>query len=484
MVGARTNGAEGGSRRKIRTAIAIAQSELCAFDTRLHHFPGGIWRVPLDPPPAENGHWPSLASALAELAGVLGVNQGTLAVSLLPPFAEARRLELPPLRDDELQRVLARSASRYFVAVKGPPVVGASMAGRRVRSAPTPVIAAAASARLVGAIRSAAAQAGWTIDVIAPAEGAWAAAAMALWPSFGKHAACVLVAHDDRTDLLQIDDGRLVGVRRFRAGAADAEMIADVIAPSLSPVNRSAARVGMFGDPIQRRQLSEALAAHSIGVSIPAREWLTTAERPESLAAQFAGTEVGPVLRSEDRIAAERDQLQRVTWWVASAAAALFVLSAAIELWGVRHQLALVKAEREHIRPDIASTMVGRTTVDAAYRHLATLSVIERSSPHWSQVIGTLTDAVPDDAYLVALRTRDDSVIVDGLAERAKRVFDALEKADGLTGVRAAAPVRRELQEGGTDALEHFVIAARVQPVETPKRAVPASNTSVRRPQR
>jgi Tfp pilus assembly protein PilN len=480
MVGARTNGADG-SRRKIRTAIAISQSELCAFDAHLRHFPGGIWRVPLDPPPAENGHWPSLASALGDLAGLLGVTQGTLAVSLLPPFTEARRLELPPLRDDELQRVLVRNASRYFVAVKGPPVVGASLAGRRVRNAPTPVIAAAASARLVGAIRAAATQAGWTIDVIAPAEGAWAAAAMAVWPSFGKQAACVLVAHDDRTDLLQIDDGRLVGVRRFRAGAADAEMIADVIAPSLSPVTRSSVRVGAFGDPIQRKQLSAALATHGVGVSSPAGEWVTTAERPESFAAQFVGTEIGPVLRSEDRIAAERDQLQRTTWWVAGAAAALFAVAAAIELWGVRHQLALVKAEREQLRPEIASTMVGRTTVDAAYRHLATLSVVERSSPHWSQVIGTLTDAVPDDAYLVALRTRDDSVIVDGLAERAKRVFDALEKADGLTGVRAAAPVRRELQEGGTDALEHFVIAARVQPVEPPKRAVPASNTSVRR---
>ncbi|HEY7394696.1 MAG TPA: hypothetical protein VH559_07625, partial [Gemmatimonadaceae bacterium] len=195
MVGARTNGTDGASRRKSRTAIAISQSELCAADARLHHFPGGIWRVPLDAPPAENGHWPSLASALSDLAGLLCITQGTLAVSLLPPFAEARRLELPPLRDDELQRVLARSASRYFVAVKGPPVVGASLAGRRVRGAPSPVIAAAASARLVGAIRTAATQAGWTIEVIAPAEGAWAAAAMALWPSFGKHPACVLVAH-------------------------------------------------------------------------------------------------------------------------------------------------------------------------------------------------------------------------------------------------------------------------------------------------
>lgn len=482
MVGARANGADGGSRRRIRTGIAISQSELCASDIRLAESAIHVWRVPLEPPPAENGHWPSLASALTELARKLGVAEGTLAVSLLPPFAEARRLELPPLRDDELQRVLARGASRYFVAAKGPPVVGASLVGRRVRGAPTAVIAAATSARLLGAIRAAATQAGWTIELVAPAEGAWAASAIAIWPSFARQAACVLVAHDDRTDLLQIDDGRLVGVRRFRAGATDAAMIADVIAPSLSPASRSAARVGVFGDPSRRRQLVGALAAHGIYVLIPTGEWVNTADRPESLAAQFAGTEIGPVLRSEDHIVAEREQLRRATWWISGAAAALFVLSAAIELWGVRHQLALVKAEREHIRPEISSTMVGRTTVDAAYRHLTTLSAIEHASPHWSQVIGTLTDAVPDDAYLVALRTRDDSVIVDGLAERAKRVFDALEKADGLTGVRAAAPVRRELQDGGTDALEHFVIGARVLAPEPPKHAVPASNTGVRRP--
>src|SRR5262245_46304946 len=333
MVGLRGNGADGGSRRRIRTGIAISQTELCAADTRLGDSHRG-WRAPLEPPPPENGHWPSLAAALTDLARKLGVTEGTLAVSLLPPFTEARRLELPPLRDDELQRVIARGASRYFVAVKGPPVVGASMAARRVRGAPTPVIAAAACARRLGAIRNAASQAGWTVEVIAPAEGAWAAAAMELWPSFSRHEACVLVAHADRTDLLQIDDGRLVGVRRFRAGATDAAMIADAVAPSLSPVNRSAVRVGVFGDSGQRRQLSAALAAHSINVSIPAGEWVSVGDRPEALAAQFAGTEIGPILRSEDRIVAEREQLRRATWWISGAAAALFVFSAAIELWG------------------------------------------------------------------------------------------------------------------------------------------------------
>jgi len=97
-------------------------------------------------------------------------------------------------------------------------------------------------------------------------------------------------------------------------------------------------------------------------------------------------------------------------------------------------------------------------------------------------VIASLTDALPDDAHLLALRTRDDSVVVDGVADHAARVFDALEKADGLTGVRAAAAVRREIQEGGADALEHFVIAARVVPPTRSVVVAPAANTSVPRP--
>ncbi|MGH7616727.1 MAG: hypothetical protein ACREPM_05810, partial [Gemmatimonadaceae bacterium] len=114
------------------------------------------WRAALDAPPAENGHWPSLTSALADLARRLGVTQGTLAISLMPPLTEVRRLELPPLKDEEIQRALSRQASRYFVAAKTPQIVAAASTGRRARGAPASVIAAAASARLIGAIRAAA----------------------------------------------------------------------------------------------------------------------------------------------------------------------------------------------------------------------------------------------------------------------------------------------------------------------------------------
>jgi hypothetical protein len=160
----------------------------------------------------------------------------------------------------------------------------------------------------------------------------------------------------------------------------------------------------------------------------------------------------------------------------------MFVISAGVELWGVHHQLALVRAERERIRPALASTMVGRTTVKATYQHLTTLNAIERAAPQWSAVIASLTDALPDDAHLMAFRTRDDSVIVDGVADHAARVFNALEKTNNLTGVKSAAAVRREIQDGGSDALEHFVIAARV--TNSSSLTTPTSNVTSARPDR
>ena len=80
--------------------------------------------------------------------------------------------------------------------------------------------------------------------------------------------------------------------------------------------------------------------------------------------------------------------------------------------------------------------------------------------------------------HLTAVRAHQDSLIVDGLAVRAKPVFDALEATDGLLDVRAASPVRRELQDNGP-ALEHFVIGARVV---TRKKSAPATAAAMNHP--
>lgn len=466
--------AEHGSR-KIQTGVAISATELCAVDIRLRGAADRAWRATLEPAPSDGASWPSLASALADLARTLGVVDGTLAVSLMPPLAEVRRVELPPVRDDELQRLLSRNASRYFVGARTPQTVGALRVGRRVRGAPTPVIAAAAPVRLVSMIRAAAAQAGWAVDSIAPAESAWAAATLALWPTFVRQTAFGVVTHEERTDLLQLENGRLVGVRRFRAGAADAAMIVDTIAPG--------ARVGVAGTDTERRALTTALAGLGLNVSSPSGEWMLAAERGDLLAAHFAGSSAGPVLRAEDSIQVERARVRKATLATLGAAAALLVLAALVELWGVHRQLRLVQEERARIRPALSSTLIGRTTVDATYRRLAVLSGVERSMPHWSDVITTLTDAIPDDAHLTAIRAREDSLVIDGLAVHAARVFDGLEVIPDLFDVKAAAPVRRELQEDGT-ALDHFTIAARVKTSVAPAgqgAMSPAANPSARR---
>jgi Tfp pilus assembly protein PilN len=229
--------------------------------------------------------------------------------------------------------------------------------------------------------------------------------------------------------------------------------------------------------------LSVALSGLGVTVTGPSGEWSAAAESADLLAAQFAGGEVGPSLRPENAIATERAEARRTTWMIAGAAAALFVVAALIQLWGVHHQLNLVRAEREKIRPQLASTLVGRTTVDATYRHLAALATAERATPQWSGVIGRLSKSVPEEAHLTAIRARGDSLLVDVLAEHAARVFDALEKTHGLIDVRAASPVRRELQEGG-GTLDHFTIAARVVRSVDAEVTAPARTPTTRRPVR
>jgi hypothetical protein len=453
------------SRARYRTGVAISPTQLCAVDMRLRGAGDRPWRADLESPTADLGPWTSLIAAFAELARALGGQPGALAISLMPPFTEVRRIALPPLGRDEMQRVLSRGASRYFVGARGPQVVGASPATRRRRGEMLPVVAASASARLVDAIRAAAEGAGFTIESIAPAESAWASAAFALWPAFARQSAFVIVCQDERTHVLELDGKRLVGVRRFRGGSADAQLIADTVTPG--------ARVGIAGDARARHELAAALNLHAVNASSAGGDWGSAAAHPEVLAAHFAGGDAGPALRAEDDVAIERAGVRRLAWSLGAAAAGLLLLSAGIELWGVKRQLADVRAERARLRPELASTLVGRSTLDATYRELSALNAMEGGTPHWSSVIVTLSQSVPEDAFLTAIRARADSLIIDGMAPHAKKVFDAMQGTSGLLDVKASAPVRRETQDDGV-ALEHFAIAARLEPARKPAKPVTA----------
>jgi hypothetical protein len=455
-----TSSSSGG--KQITVGAALSATELCVVRRAGSGAAAGVWRLPLQPLNGDGGGWPALTAALRELSRVLGVSSGRLEVALMPPLTEIRRLDLPPMGESELRMLLSRNAARYFVGARAAQLVGTSMAPQRSSGPSGGVMAAAAPQRLVLAMHAAAREAGWTIDSVSPAEGAWCAAASALWPATARHASALLVCAEDRTELLQLDQGRLSGVRRFRGGAADAALVADAITASDdSPNGRGTARVAAVGVSAQRNDLTRALAAAGLAVTHAPAEWAERANHADAIAAEFAGPNAAPLLRSDATLASRREQIRRMVTRMTAAAAVLLLLSGLLALWGAKRQLRAVQADRAAIKPLLSATLVGRTSVETAFRQLAALAAAQRGAPRWSGVIGELGVRLDSHAYLTSLRARDDSVVVEGIAVSAARAFDSMVLTPGLTNVRAAAPVRRESPQGGP-AQERFSIAAEV----------------------
>ena len=152
---------------------------------------------------------------------------------------------------------------------------------------------------------------------------------------------------------------------------------------------------------------------------------------------------------------------RRLTTMIFGAAAALIVVALLLELWGVKRELAVVQAERARIRPQLQSTLTGRSTFEASNKKLTSLFAAQRESPYLSGVIASVTDALPEGAYLMSFRARRDTLILDGLAKSSGEAFAALEAIPGLVNVRSVGSVQRQLQDDGT-ALEHFTVQARM----------------------
>jgi hypothetical protein len=377
----------------------------------------------------------------------------------MPPLTEVRRLDLPPLKRDQVLQLLARNANRYFVTAREAQVVGTSIPKRVSRVGPVPVLGAAASARLVRAISAAARDAGWTLDGIVPAEVGWSEAASTIWPSLAKGVSHVLVHHDDRTDLLRLENGALAGVRRFRAGSLDAQLIAEAL--SDSRVNGTAPRVGTLGAAAPRQDLIRALPRESAVVSSPANEWTSSAADPMVAAATFVRADDALTLLTEDVAEIRARAGRRLTAMIFTASALLLLGAALTELWGVKRELAAVQAERAKIRPQLQSTLTGRSTFEASNKKLSSLFEAQRETPYLSGVIASVTDALPQGAYLLSFRARRDTLVLDGLAKSSGEAFSALETIPGLANVKSVGSVQRQLQDDGT-ALEHFTVQARM----------------------
>jgi len=439
-------GASGGLRTRV--GIALSGSSLCAVFAPAGETRPRVWQTTLaaTPPDAE-ALWPELVDALRALSTASGVQDGKLAIALMPSLAEVRSVQVPPLGDDALQQLLVRNAGKYFVTARGAQIVGTVP---RSADATTRVVAAA-STRLLNSVHASAEAAGWTVEAIHPAEAAWGAAAVA-WAKGSANAAQLLIARPEHIELLQIERGQLAVVRRFRAGTLDIERIAEAC-------NAKGGPLMLAGTPRPRTELSNALASHGVTARAPVGTPTELVDDADALAAAYAGTALAPGLNTE-AVRVERARRARLlTVRMAAAAGAMLLIAGALQLWDVRRELAVVRAERDALRPQLSATLVGRTTVETAFRQLTVLAAADGSAPQWSAVIGGISSELPLESYLTGFRGRADTVGIDGLALSAARVFDAVEQVPQLSDVRASAPVRRETSAEG-EALERFQLTA------------------------
>jgi hypothetical protein len=139
----------------------------------------------------------------------------------------------------------------------------------------------------------------------------------------------------------------------------------------------------------------------------------------------------------------------------------MLLLSAGLELWGVKRELAAVEEERRAIRGVVAEAIELRQTVEGIQDRLDGLAVAEATSSRWSGVIADVADHLPADAHLISLRGAADTLVLEGVATRAAGAFEGLRGAPGVTGVRAEAPIRQESQDGGA-TVERFSLGARL----------------------
>ena len=154
----------------------------------------------------------ALADALRTAREALGAERARVSVALLPPLAECRFVELPGLRDDEVQHVLGRDTAAYFPVGAAAHVVGAARVEGADRDAR--LLAGAAPAELAAAVHDAVVAAGGTVERIVPAGVAWASMVEQRWMLPPRGACTLVVLLDGRTEILAIAGGQLRGLRR------------------------------------------------------------------------------------------------------------------------------------------------------------------------------------------------------------------------------------------------------------------------------
>jgi hypothetical protein len=421
-----------------RIDIGVSDRELTAVVRRgsavLHTF--------LEAVPADADERPGFGAAMTALRGRVDAALrretagAAVRLALLPPLVEARFLTLPPLRAAEAAAVVQRDAGRHFLGVPAPRVT--AVASPR-RSTTSPSLAVAASAQLVQELTAAAQQCGWRVTHVAAAHGAWVAAARRA----GADVRTVIAVNGAAANVLQLDDGTPVSLRRLPADSLDdiVEAAGDtgaaiILAPDALR-DALARRLAAGGRPVNplRRQAGEVAALHVDQSRL--------------------------ALVTDGALRMNRQWQQRLAVRLAAAGVVLMVAAAGVELWGAQRQLDSVRAERAAIRPQVQPLLAVRDSLDELHALSRAVDDVTGSAPGWTAVLHDLALMLPSETHLTRLHATGDTVTIEAEGAGAGHALQSLRAAPSLRDARLVGVVDRELADGET-AIERFRITARL----------------------
>ena len=412
------------------------------------------WLRALTPDAGQAPGWLDLVDALRELREAVGSAAGDLHVALLPPLVQVRRIELPRLREEELRKVLARDAGRYILHGGTAQILG-TVGSRDQRRSPVAYLVAFADAPLVDCIYAAAAAAGWDLSRVIAACSAWEVAAKEQVAGMRNGQGYLMVCSGSYIEAMRFQAGRLELCRRFPPEWLPGQVIEQLVEHA-SPESWFI----VTGAHAEALGLRTELRSRGLRL-LEGAEGVTWEDQPEALAAKWAPKAASLEL-VPDRVWIAREQRARgLSRRLLACAAALLLLSAGLELWGTHRELDAVRHQRSAIRGTVAQAMELRETMEGIEARLTALAAAETGASRWSGIIAEVAEHLPSDAHLIGMRGTGDSLLLEGVAARAAGVFESLQLAPGVAGVRAAAPIRQEGQDSGA-AVERFSLGARL----------------------
>jgi hypothetical protein len=439
-------------------SLAIGTNRLTADHPRLAEPVSVPWSYPAEAEELESALTAAFGALSTKLAQAIGrpLNGVLARVVLLPPLAQTRVVQLPPLKKAEAQLVLQRDASRYFPGGTGPRALAVRVPGA---SKDHSTLAVAASAALIENIRVAAATNGWRVGQVVPASAAWEAAAASLKNQ--KFGALVAVI-DETAHVFTMNGGRITNVRRVSAQASD---IASAVG--------GATATALLADKDERETLRTELKA--AGLEVTALEL----DPASAATAHSKGSDLQLVTPSLMQMHSARRQTHALAW--AAAAMILVIGAAAVELWGWQRELVGVRQQRADIRTKVVPLLAARDSLNLLQQRHLQIEGVAAQAPKLTPALFDLAMVLPSETHIKSLRANGDTLIVEAEGGRAGDAIEALSSAPNLRDVKVRGTVDRELEDGSM-AGERFTLMARLATTVGPDSVAAAKTTSKTRP--